>query len=550
MTPTTQKHTKTAPKGAGSGRCVSVSSGKPTFTRPSPVQPGYVASKPKKTHSGMLHQSRTLEGTTADKPQDGHETGRSRASARKPQLAGNLVEVSGAAQAAPVTSVRSRDGEIAGLTASMSGRVFVLGKSRKPLMPCHPARARKLLKAGRAVIDRAYPLVIRLTDRTTGETQPVSIKSDPGSRTTGIAVVRSETQNPKKQHVLFTAELAHRGQAIRDSLTQRASFRRARRGRKTRYRAPRFLNRGGNKQGWLPPSLRHRIETTLAWVSRFRRWAPVTSLAQELVRFDTQLLEDPEISGVEYQQGELAGYEVREYLLEKWGRCCAYCDKKDVPLQIEHVHPKTRGGSNRVSNLTLACTPCNTDKGARDVREFLSDQPERLARILAKVKAPLADAAAVNATRFALRDALAATGLPLETATGGRTKWNRTRMGLPKTHALDAACVGSVESLTGTNTVPLSIKAMGRGSRQRTRLTAQGFPRGYLSPAKAHFGFRTGDIVRASVPTGKRKGHYFGRVAVRATGSFNIQTKRVTVQGIAHRFCTITHRSDGYAYSV
>jgi hypothetical protein len=47
-----------------------------------------------------------------------------------------------------------------------------------------------------------------------------------------------------------------------------------------------------------------------------------------------QKLENPEISGIAYQQGTLAGYELREYLLEKWGRKCAYCDATNVPLQI------------------------------------------------------------------------------------------------------------------------------------------------------------------------------------------------------------------------
>lgn len=77
--------------------------------------------------------------------------------------------------------------------------------------------------------------------------------------------------------------------------------------------------------------------------ARLRRLCPVEALSQELVRFDTQLLQDAEISGVAYQRGELAGYEVREYLLEKWGRRCAYCSAMGVPLQIEHIMPKARG---------------------------------------------------------------------------------------------------------------------------------------------------------------------------------------------------------------
>jgi hypothetical protein len=132
----------------------------------------------------------------------------------------------------------------------------------------------------------------------------------------------------------------------------------------------------------------------------------------ELVRFDMQLLENAEISGIEYQQGTLFGYEVREYLLEKWGRKCAYCGKTGVPLEIEHIVPRARGGSQRVSNLTLACEPCNTKKGTQTAGEF--GHPA----VQAQAKRPRHDAAAVNATRWALSRRLKATGLPVETGTG------------------------------------------------------------------------------------------------------------------------------------
>ena len=92
--------------------------------------------------------------------------------------------------------------------------------------------------------------------------------------------------------------------------------------------------------GWLR-SLRHRVEATQNWVKRLRHLAPVTAISLELVRFDMQQMQNPEISGVEYQRGTLAGYEVREYLLEKWQRQCVYCGAiKNVPLQIEHIQPR------------------------------------------------------------------------------------------------------------------------------------------------------------------------------------------------------------------
>jgi 5-methylcytosine-specific restriction endonuclease McrA len=115
---------------------------------------------------------------------------------------------------------------------------------------------------------------------------------------------------------------------------------------------------------------------------------PVKFISQELVRCNTQKMDNPKISGVEYQQGTLLGYEIREYLLDKWGREWAYCTDKDTPLQIEHIDPKANGGSNRISNLTLACQPCNEEKDRKSLVSFfatskrLKNHQARLDRIL------------------------------------------------------------------------------------------------------------------------------------------------------------------------
>ena len=436
--------------------------------------------------------------------------------------------------------------------------VLVLDKAKRPLMPCTPKRARKLLAAGRARVHRLFPFCIRLIDRRLEQSalQPLRLSLDPGSKTTGLAVSRvaevtdADGVVEPVMHIVFLMELVHRGRAISEALHARASMRRRRRG-KLRYRAPRFYNRTKSR-GWLPPSLQHRIDTMTAWVTRFRRLAPITHLAQELVRFDMQLMQNPEISGVEYQQGTLAGYEVREYLLEKFNRTCVYCDAKGVPLQIEHVHAKARGGSNRISNLTLACGPCNNKKDARDIRDFLAKDPTRLARILKQVKAPLRDAAAVNATRWALFRALKQAGLPVETGSGGLTKWNRSRLSILKTHALDAACVGVVRDVCDTRVPTLRVACTGRGSRCKTRLNKYGFPRAYLTRKKTAFEFRTGDMVLATVPSGKNKGVHKGRVAIRMTGNFNIQAGLAgvpAVQGISYKHCRVLQRADGFGYT-
>jgi 5-methylcytosine-specific restriction endonuclease McrA len=418
-------------------------------------------------------------------------------------------------------------------------------------MPCSEKRARLLLERGRTRVHRMVPLTIRLVDRLQEDStlQPVRLKLDSGSQTTGIALERVDASTGKVQRqavVLMRLELPHRGATIREALADRRSHRRLRRSRR-RYRAPRFLNRI-RPPGWLPPSLQHRVDTTMTWVERLMRWAPVTDLSQELVRFDPQALQYPEIAGVEYQHGELFGYKVREYLLEQWGRRCAYCDAEHVPLEIEHIHPRSKGGSNRGSHLTLACRHCNERKHNRPVAKFLSKQPERLRRILAQAQAPLHDAAAVNSTRWPLWRQLVATGLPVEVGTGGRTKGNRHRWQISQTHGLDAACVGHVDRLERWQQPVLTIQATGRGSDQRTRLNPYGFPREYLTRRKTVCGFQTGDLVKAVVTTGQKVGTYRGCVAIRASGSFHIQTEHGLVQGIQHRFCTLNQRADGYGY--
>ncbi|QHS09134.1 RNA-guided endonuclease IscB [Sinimarinibacterium sp. NLF-5-8] len=433
--------------------------------------------------------------------------------------------------------------------------VFVLDKRKRPLMPCTEKRARLMLNRGRAVVHKLHPFTIRLKDRVGGDVQPIVLKINPGSKTTGLAVVREmESQRIDEietiHAVLWTADLNHRGAAIRKAMERRAGFRRRRRSANLRYRQPRFNNRT-RPQGWLAPSLQHRVDTTMAWVTRLRKVTPISGVIHQLHRFDTQALQNPEISGVEYQQGTLFGYEVREYLLEKWERQCAYCNAKDTPLQIDHIYPKSKGGSNRISNLTLACQGCNQKKGALPVEQFLAGKPQVLKRIQARAKVPLKDAASVNATRWALFRALKATGLAIAVTTGARTKFNRVRLGIPKSHALDAACGGKVDGITKWATPTLNIRCTGRGAYQRTQVNASGFPRGHLMRVKSVRGFQTGDLARAVVPKGKNAGTHTGRVAVRATGSFNIQIPSGhAVQGISHRYCTLLQRADGYGYFV
>jgi hypothetical protein len=332
--------------------------------------------------------------------------------------------------------------------------VFVVDTNEQPLNPVHPARARILLDKGLAAVFKRYPFTIILkTARGTIVQSDYRIKIDPGSQTTGIAIVSDQSGE-----IVFAAEIAHRGEKIKASLDDRRALRRSRRHRKTRYRKPRFRNRRNKKKEWLPPSLQRRISNVLTWVNRLRRLCPLTAISLELVKFDTHLLDNPDIAGVDYQQGELQGYEVREYLL--------------------------------------------------------------------------------------------ALGLPIECGSGGLTKYNRSGRELPKTHWCDAACVGNSTpvQLKSEQVYPLLVTALGHGKRQMCLMERYGFPRTSAKEATFVKGFQTGDIVKATVASGKKAGSYVGRVAVRASGSFDITTKQGKVAGIGYRSCRVLYKRDGYRY--
>ena len=404
-------------------------------------------------------------------------------------------------------------------------KVAVLDTDKQILEPCHPAVARRLLKHGQAAILKRYPFTIILKRAIPVEnltTKDYQLCVDPGSKVTGLAIVDED------RNIVFAAELEHRGAAIKKGLMTRAGFRRGRRTRNLRYREPRWQNRKravpifengewemrrvkadenlkgyGDGKGWIAPSLMSRVFNLHTWVNRLLKIYPINSIALELVKFDTQLLENPNIKGVEYQQGTLQGYEVREYLLEKHKRKCAYCGKSDVKFEVEHIIPKALGGSNRVGNLTLACHSCNTKKGSTHPNHIEDTAFRKKVESVAKTaKEPLKDKASVNTIRWKIDETLKATGLPMVYGSGGKTKFHRTASELPKTHYFDAACIAD-EVKQSQDLSVLCIKAKGYGqrdlfsfsageNRNKTRLV------GKKNAKKKKHGFNFGNRKRSS----------------------------------------------------
>jgi hypothetical protein len=334
--------------------------------------------------------------------------------------------------------------------------VFVLSLQNKPLMPTTPRRARLWLKAKRARIVSLIPFTIQLRfEPSSLYTQTVKVGVDSGFQTVGVAAIANG-------EVLYQAEVSIRTD-VKSRLDRRRQYRRNRRGRKTRYRPARFNNRV-RANGWLPPSLRSKAEATVKTVLQVARVLPVTQINVEVGNFDTQRMINPEIVGMEYQQGELAGYRVREYLLDKWHRRCAYCGTKNLPLQVEHILPKSRGGTDRVSNLTLACAQCNQAKGKQTATEFGFPDLEKQAQ------KPLVAAAHVSSIKNWVVETLSRLygASQVSTSYGYETKYKRIQvLKLPKTHAHDAIAIACrVGERVITNNVCYQIRCLPRGNYQ------------------------------------------------------------------------------------
>ncbi len=284
-------------------------------------------------------------------------------------------------------------------------------------MPTTQHIGKKLLQEGKAHVVQRCPFTIQL-NYATGETrQPIKLGVDIGFTKIGF--------NAKTDTLEVISGTLKLRKDVSKKLKDRRRYRRTRTGR-LGYRPPRFNNRT-RPEGWLAPSNRHRFDSYIRLVTKLATLLPITYKRVEVANFDAHKMQHPEITGVAYQQGELQGYEVKAYLLDKWGRKCAYCGNTNVPLEVEHIVPTSLGGSNRVSNLTIASRKCNLKKGDQTAEEFGYPHIQQQAK--KSLKAP----ACLNTIRWRIVEQLAA-----EYTYGCITKYQRNKLGLEKSHVNDA----------------------------------------------------------------------------------------------------------------
>ena len=419
--------------------------------------------------------------------------------------------------------------------------VLVVDKRKRPCNTISNAYARILLFKKQAVIHKRFPFTIRLkNDNAVLKDRSYTVKVDPGSKHTSIAIVDN------KDSVVMLAELEHRGHIIKRTLDKRRSLRSFRRQRKTRHRPARFLNRTRPK-GWLAPSIKSRADNVVNFIKKYKKLLNINKVMIENVSFDTaQMSSNTKLYGVKYQQGPLYQQKLRSFIFSRSNGKCVYCGAKAT--EIDHVIPRSNGGTNSTYNLVATCRSCNEKKSNLTLKAFGKLVGKDFSKITSK-KLPKDAAIVQSAKNYMVREV---TKLVSDTTIYDAwiTKYNRDELGLPKQHYYDALSVGNIQDYKFFTDKILQISTKGRGSRQMCSVDKYGFPRTSAKASKSVKGFQSGDMVRAVVPTGLKKGgEYLGKVAVRSSGKFDIQTKNRTIQSIGHKYCHIIQRCDGYSYS-
>ena len=402
-----------------------------------------------------------------------------------------------------------------------------------------------LIERGRVARRFYRPFTIQLKSRANDDPvqNDTEVRTTPGRRTTGIAVV---LKTHKEDRTVYQEEIRHRTDISR-RLLERRSHRRRRRSQKW-YRAPRFDNRR-HPADRLPPSLESVVSNQEHRITRLcERSGAGTAVVQDS-KFDTQKILDPAIRGKEYQHGPLYETHLRAYVRELWRHRCAYCGKASwesrTRFEVDHVVPRSKGGPTNVGNLVWACRPCNQAKADKNLDAFLAENPERstAARYRAHRRKPLAAAGAIAWICQTLVKRLESRGLTVRTTTGADAAHTRKQLGIPKSHADDAACCGTSRPITQLRE-PSRLRAVGHGRRKqikslpeteylRWRLKPRGERRRVPCPGHARHpnvvhGVRTGDLVRV---LGKN-GWIQGRAQVEAG------RKRVTAKNAAHTAST------------
>lgn len=357
---------------------------------------------------------------------------------------------------------------------------YVLNMNGQLLMPCKPAKARHLLKEGKAEVIKRQPFTIRLLWDCEANVQPIILGVDSGYKHVGFSATSEKKELMSGDATLRTD--------IPKKILQRSQYRRTRRS-KLWHRPPRFLNRG--KEGWLAPSIQHKLDSHIRLVDQIKKMLPISRIIVEVASFDIQKIKYPDIEGKEYQQGDQMGFwNVREYVLHRDDHTCQHCKgkSKDKILQTHHIHGKKYGATNRPRELLTVCKTCHDDHHAgvdiipaKEIKRF---KPETF---MTKVRWKIINSLGVEHTY------------------GYITKTNRIKLGLPKSHINDAFVIAGGTDQERCQSFHVDQIRRNNRSIQTNR---KGFK---ISIRRKRYGFQPNDLVKYNGEEHRVKGaHCYG----------------------------------------
>ena len=314
--------------------------------------------------------------------------------------------------------------------------VYVLNQEGKPLMPTNRhGKVKHLLRSGKAKVVKRTPFTIQLCYETTEYIQPITLGVDAGSKVVGLSATTEKEE-------VYASEVELRNDIV-DLLSIRRQNRRTRRNR-LRYRKARFLNRtSSKKEGWLAPSVQHKVDSHLKVIADVCKLLPITRIIIETASFDIEKIKNPQISGVEYQQGEQLGFwNVREYVLWRDAHMCQHCHgkSKDRVLNVHHKESRKTGGDSP-ANLVTLCETCH--------------DLYHTGKIEIKLKRDNAfrDATFMGIMRWSVYNRLKEIYPNVSMTYGYITKNNRIAHNIEKTHNADAFCISGNLDANRSNVV-------------------------------------------------------------------------------------------------
>lgn len=324
----------------------------------------------------------------------------------------------------------------------MTKNIFVVDFDGKPLMPMQKVgKVRRMLKGGEAKILRHSPFftiqLLRLTKKTI--TRHLTLGIDTGYNYIGYSVIDSKT---KKEIIGGQLELDIK---MPKRLEARSMYRTNRRNR-LRHRKAKFDNRK-RKAGWLPPSTKRQVETHIKLINKLVEILPIQTINLELGNFDMAKINNPDIKGVEYQNGVQHGFDnVRAAVLYRDKHKCQNpnCknEDKNITLEVHHIVYRSFGGTDSPNNLITLCSKCHNQKNHKE-NGFLYQWMKTK-----KKAGTLKEATFMNILKkYLYEDLVTKYTMPINITYGYITKEIRLQNGIKKTHHNDAFIIaGGVDA--------------------------------------------------------------------------------------------------------